>query len=71
MNSLRHSFQTIISNAVPEAAFERLAGHARGSTVGRRFYVHQTALGNRHLVDEAFDGRCVNQRVNQTPKHDT
>ena len=65
MNSLRHSYQTIISTAVPEAAFERLAGHARGSTVGRRFYVHQTTLGARDLVDAAFDDRCVNQRVNR------
>ena len=64
MNSLRHSYQTIISAAVPEASFERLAGHARGSTVGRRFYVHQTTLGARDLVDAAFGDGCVNKRVN-------
>lgn len=64
MNSLRHSYQTIISTAVPEAAFERLAGHARGSTVGRRFYVHQTTLGARDLVDVAFGGNGVNNGVN-------
>jgi len=64
MNSLRHSYATIISTAVPEAVFERLAGHARGSTVGRAFYVHQTALGARDMVDAAFGSGCVNQRVN-------
>ena len=51
MNSLRHSYQTIIATAVPEAVFERLVGHARGSNVGRRHYVHLTALGARDQVE--------------------
>ncbi len=71
MNSLRHSYQTIIAAVVPEATFERLAGHARGSNVGRRHYVHQTSLGARDRVDAAFGGGCVNQRVNLDGSQDT
>ncbi len=65
MNSLRHSYQTIIATAVPEAVFERLVGHARGSNVGRRHYVHLTALGARDQVESAFRvNKCVNKRRN-------
>lgn len=70
MNSLRHSYQTIIASMVPEATFERLAGHARGSNVGRRFYVHQTSLGARDLVNAAFSSGCVKKCVKITGDED-
>lgn len=71
MNSLRHTYQTIIANTVSESAFERLAGHARGSTVGRRFYVHQTALAARDLVDAAFSGGCAPECANMKGEEST